>query len=60
MAHRSWSLTQVNTWVLTSSSESEALLTSFNVQLDSGIGVFNAIRSYTVLVVYPCAPFLSV
>ena len=56
--NKSWSLSQVSTWVLlTFSSESEALLTGLNPQLDSVIGVFNAICNYTVLVVYPYAPF---
>lgn len=41
---KSWSLGQVSTWVLlTSSSEPEALLINLNLQLDSVIGVFNAI-----------------
>lgn len=52
--NKSWSLSQVSTWVLlTFSSESEALLSGLNPQLDSVIGVFNAICNYTVLVVYP-------
>lgn len=56
--NKSWSLSHVSTWVLlTFSSESEALLTGLNPQLDSVIGVFNAICNYTVLVVYPYAPF---